>query len=107
MYERIEQPCNQNAPRKEMRGRARNLTIRSWNKPEPEFWTSFIKQYWQQRPLVIKQPFAKPLATPEEMFTAIKNASEQFRINRPDRFFRFYTEEGFPPLRQRCESAPA
>lgn len=95
MYEMIYQSSDQNAPRKRTRGRGRRLTTTSRRKLTPEFWSRFVEQYWGQRPLIIKQPFAKPLATSEEMFSAIKNASEQFRTNGSDRFFRFYTEEGF------------
>ena len=58
-----------------------------------EFWSHFIEQHWQQQPLVIRQPFEKPLMTPGEMFSAIKNACEQFRAGPLDHFFRFYTED--------------
>lgn len=95
MYERMYHGSNQNAPRKRTRGRGRRLTTTSRGKLTPEFWSRFVEQYWGQRPLVIKQPFATPLTTSNEMFSAIKNASEQFRAGGPDCFFRFYTEEGF------------
>ena len=95
MYETMHLRSNQNATRKRTGDRRRCLTSASRRKFTPEFWSSFVEQYWGQRPLVIKQPFAKPLTTSDEMFSAIKNASEQFRAGGPDCSFRFYTEEGF------------
>lgn len=95
VYERIGQGSNQNTPRKRTRGRGRRLNSTLRRKLTPEFWSRFVEQYWGQRPLVIKHPFATPLTTTNEMFSAIKSASEQFRAGEPDCFFRFYTEEGF------------
>ena len=95
MYESVSQAGGRGAPRKRASGRSRSPATPSRTKLTPEFWSRFVQKFWEQRPLVIKQPFASPLTTSNEIFSAIKNASEQFRAGGPDCFFRFYTEEGF------------
>jgi 50S ribosomal protein L16 3-hydroxylase len=58
-----------------------------------EFWVDFVENYWEKKPLVIKQPFARPLATPEEAFDALVRAADTYRGG--DRTFetRFYVED--------------
>lgn len=43
------------------------------------FWTRFFERYWKHRPVLIKQPFAAPLATGAEIFRALVRASDRFR----------------------------
>ncbi|MGH9944670.1 MAG: JmjC domain-containing protein [Pyrinomonadaceae bacterium] len=60
-----------------------------------DFWPHFVKRHWGQSPLVIKQPFARSLATAEEAFSAIRHAADQFRASEADVRFRFYREDDF------------
>jgi hypothetical protein len=47
-----------------------------------EFWSRFEEHHWQRRPLVIKQPFTRLLASPSDIFQALVNSSDQFRAER-------------------------
>jgi hypothetical protein len=95
VHESLSQAGGQGVPRKRASARSRPQRTPSRTKLTPEFWSHFVEQFWGQRPLLIKQPFASPLTTSGEIFSAIKNASQQFRVGGADCFFRFYTEEGF------------
>lgn len=55
-----------------------------------EFWTHFTTQHWEKAPLLLKQPFTRPFATPAEVFQAIVKASHHFSTvdaSIPVRFF--------------------
>lgn len=41
------------------------------------FWTRFGKEHWEKRPLVLKRPFAAPLATPADVFADIVAVREK------------------------------
>ena len=43
------------------------------------FWTSFHETHWEKVGAVIAQPFAAPLASPDESFACLVTASERYR----------------------------
>jgi len=60
-----------------------------------DFWSHFVADCWGKSPLVIKQPFAKSLATEQEVFSAIRHAADLFRETDSNVRIRFYMEDGF------------
>jgi len=60
-----------------------------------DFWSHFVAHRWGKSPLVIKKPFARSLATAEEVFLAIRHAADQFRATDSNVRIRFYMEDGF------------
>lgn len=60
-----------------------------------DFWSHFVAHRWGKSPLVIKKPFAKSLATAQEVFLAIRHATDQFRASDSNVRIRFYMEDGF------------
>lgn len=43
------------------------------------FWSHFVERHWEKAPLIIKCPFGSPLAAPDEFFSALVEASNQYR----------------------------
>jgi hypothetical protein len=43
------------------------------------FWSDFVERHWEKSPLAIRRPFAAPLATAEELFSALVDACDQYR----------------------------
>lgn len=43
------------------------------------FWSNFSRNYWEQRPLVLRTPFARSFATPSEAFQWFVRASAGYR----------------------------
>ena len=60
-----------------------------------DFWLHFVAHRWGKSPLVIKQPFARSLATAQEVFSAIRHAADLFRTTDSNVRIRFYMEDGF------------
>jgi len=60
-----------------------------------DFWTHFVAHRWGKSPFVIKKPFARSLATAQEVFLAIRHASDRFRASDSNVRIRFYMEDGF------------
>jgi 50S ribosomal protein L16 3-hydroxylase len=60
-----------------------------------DFWSHFVAHRWGKSPFVIKKPFARPLATDQEVFLAIRHAADQFRASGSNVRIRFYMEDGF------------
>lgn len=58
----------------------------------PQFWENFLEHHWQKRPLMLKRPFAVPLATLEDVFRGIVKASEQFRSDERHGHTQFFIE---------------
>lgn len=44
-----------------------------------EFWQDFVTNYWEKKPTVIKQPFARMLASSEELFGTLIKAADDYR----------------------------
>ena len=44
-----------------------------------DFWCHFAEQHWERAPLVLRRPLSEPLATPEQLFAIIVDASERYR----------------------------
>ncbi len=57
-----------------------------------KFWSGFVENTWQRRPLVIKQPFARLFAAPTEIFQALVDSSDQFRAGDESFPLGFYFE---------------
>ncbi|MBC7910995.1 MAG: hypothetical protein H7Y30_10875 [Pyrinomonadaceae bacterium] len=57
-----------------------------------DFWPHFVEHYLGQRPIVIKQFYARPLTTAEEVFKGLLTASEQFRAGGHRGAIKFHTE---------------
>jgi 50S ribosomal protein L16 3-hydroxylase len=55
-----------------------------------EFWQDFITNYWEKKPMVIKQPFSSLLASSEELFQALVKASDYFRAGDRNANMRFH-----------------
>jgi hypothetical protein len=47
--------------------------------PGVEFWTDFVRRFWGRRPTVIRQPFARAIASPAEVFGAMVAATGRLR----------------------------
>ena len=60
-----------------------------------DFWSHFVAHRWGKSPVVIKKPFARTLATTQEVFLAIRHAADQFRTSDSSVRIRFYMEDGF------------
>jgi 50S ribosomal protein L16 3-hydroxylase len=43
------------------------------------FWRSFAERHWERAPLVMRQPLPEPLATPEQLFAILVDASDKYR----------------------------
>jgi 50S ribosomal protein L16 3-hydroxylase len=56
------------------------------------FWSRFDRQYWGRKPVVLKQPFGSPLATPDEAFLGLVSASDRFRKGDRTTDLSFYIE---------------
>lgn len=56
------------------------------------FWENFVEQYWEKKPVVLKQPFGNPPLTSTEIFEATVAASDQFRAGRPGVPLRLFIE---------------
>jgi 50S ribosomal protein L16 3-hydroxylase len=55
-----------------------------------EFWQDFIENYWEKKPTIIKQPFARCLASSDEIFGALVKASDSFRAGDRSANMRFH-----------------
>jgi hypothetical protein len=49
--------------------------------PGPDFWNDFVRRYWGRRPTVIRQPFARSIASPAEIFAAMIAATDRLRTD--------------------------
>src|SRR5688572_29512344 len=49
-----------------------------------DFWKGFVRRYWGRRPTVIRQPFARAIAAPEEVFGAMVAATDRLRTDTQD-----------------------
>lgn len=58
------------------------------------FWTKFFAEHWQEKPLLLKQPFAKPLVNGAEVFESLVEASRRFRDMKLNLPIEFYDEKG-------------
>lgn len=45
--------------------------------PGSDFWDVFVRGYWGRRPTVIKQPFARAIVSPAELFAAMVAATDR------------------------------
>jgi hypothetical protein len=54
---------------------------------EPDFWSDFVRRFWGRRPTVIRQPFARAIASPAEVFAAMVAATD--RLHTEDHDFAF------------------
>ncbi|MCA9712729.1 MAG: hypothetical protein KDK70_43270, partial [Myxococcales bacterium] len=45
----------------------------------PEFWAEFVERHWERAPRVLERPFAQPIASPEDVFGAVVDASRAAR----------------------------
>ena len=43
----------------------------------PAFWAHFEREHWEKRPLLIKNPFAEPILSPEATFKTLVRASQR------------------------------
>lgn len=43
------------------------------------FWTGFTREFWDKGPTLIRQPFAKPFASAEEVFDILLRSAEDYR----------------------------
>lgn len=93
VHEKLYRASTQSAPRKRTSSRVRHPTTPPRNELGPEFWSRFVEQYWEKRPLVIKHPFALPPVTPEETFAALVKASNQYRAAEWSSSLGFYIED--------------
>jgi 50S ribosomal protein L16 3-hydroxylase len=50
----------------------------------PEFWSGFVRRFWGRRPTVIRQPFARAIASPAEVFAAMTAATDRLRTDEHD-----------------------
>ena len=50
----------------------------------PDFWSGFVRRFWGRRPTVIRQPFARAIASPAEMFAAMVAATDRIRTDDQD-----------------------
>jgi 50S ribosomal protein L16 3-hydroxylase len=53
--------------------------------PGPDFWDGFVRRFWGRHPTVIRQPFARAIASPAEVFGAMVAATD--RLQRDDHDF--------------------
>jgi 50S ribosomal protein L16 3-hydroxylase len=52
--------------------------------PGPEFWSRFVRRFWGRRPTVIRQPFARAIASPAEVFAGMVAAADRVRTEDHD-----------------------
>jgi len=52
--------------------------------PGPEFWSRFVRRFWGRRPTVIRQPFARAIASPAEVFAGMVAATDRVRTEDHD-----------------------
>ena len=50
----------------------------------PDFWRGFVRRFWGRRPTVIRQPFARAIASPAEVFAAMIAATDRVRTEDHD-----------------------
>jgi 50S ribosomal protein L16 3-hydroxylase len=53
------------------------------------FWSRFRAEHWEKRGTVLRQPFAQPLAMPDETFDGLVTASDRYRAGDPDIVLKF------------------
>jgi|GEM_PF-5501573 len=58
-----------------------------------EFWTNFLAHHWEQKPLLLKQPFVFPLADEMEIFECLIEASRRFRDEQIQLPLQFFNEQ--------------
>ena len=61
----------------------------------PEFWTNFVQQHWEKRPLLLKQPFASPVASSGDIFRGLVNASDRERAGDACLPLQFFNDQAF------------
>lgn len=52
--------------------------------PGRDFWNGFVRRYWGRRPTVIRQPFARAIASPEDVFRAMVAATDRLKTDSQD-----------------------
>jgi len=52
--------------------------------PGLDFWKNFVRRYWGRRPTVIRQPFARAITSPEDVFKAMVAATARLRTDTQD-----------------------
>jgi hypothetical protein len=50
----------------------------------PGFWNGFVRRFWSRRPTVIRQPFAKAIVSPAEVFAAMVAATARLQTDDHD-----------------------
>jgi 50S ribosomal protein L16 3-hydroxylase len=51
---------------------------------EREFWRAFTKSYWNRKPVLIRAPFPKPIATPDDVFRGVVATRRRLGSERDD-----------------------
>jgi len=59
------------------------------------FWTNFVQQHWGKTPLLLKQPFATPFATSDEVFRGLVRACHRERAGEVHLPLQFFNEQAF------------
>jgi 50S ribosomal protein L16 3-hydroxylase len=49
-----------------------------------DFWSGFVRRFWGRRPTVIRQPFARAIASPAEVFAAMIAATDRVQTDDHD-----------------------
>jgi 50S ribosomal protein L16 3-hydroxylase len=49
-----------------------------------DFWKVFVRRHWGRRPTVIRQPFARAIASPADVFGAMVAATDRLRTDTQD-----------------------
>lgn len=52
--------------------------------PGRDFWKDFVRRYWGRRPTVIRQPFARAITSPDDVFNAMVDATARLRADTQD-----------------------
>src|SRR4051812_39609812 len=60
-----------------------------------EFWSQFVEQHWDDKPVVVKRPFASPFITSAEVFQCLIRASDHYRAGNRSIPMQFYMEPAF------------
>jgi hypothetical protein len=58
-----------------------------------EFWVRFARNHWEKSPLLLKQLFSTPLATPEGVFRGLVKACEPIERNCADNAAHLFVEQ--------------
>lgn len=61
-----------------------------------DFWSGFHAEYWEKRATVLRQPFARLIAQPEDSFQRLIDVGDRYRAGETDLLVRFcvgYTQQ--------------